>query len=116
MISDSTTIRVPEARSLGVGQATTFDLPDSDEQGFVIRTPLGLRAFRNRCRHWPCPLDMDDAEFWNDEAQMIQCKVHGALYRPEDGLCIFGPCSGAPLTSYEVREDGEDALVQVPRA
>jgi nitrite reductase/ring-hydroxylating ferredoxin subunit len=115
MMPDSTTIRVPEALLLGLGEAKTFDLPDSDEQGFVIRTSDGLRAFRNRCRHWPCPLDMDDAEFWNEDAKMIQCKVHGALYRPEDGLCVFGPCQGAALVSYPVREEASDALVEVPR-
>jgi nitrite reductase/ring-hydroxylating ferredoxin subunit len=114
MIGDSTTIRVAATATLPLGSARTFPLPDSDEQGFVIRTKGGLRAFRNRCRHWPAPLDMDDAEFWNPEAGMIMCKIHGALYRPDDGLCVYGPCSGAPLESFPLREDGDDCLVEVP--
>jgi len=114
MIHDSTTIRIPATASLAEGEAKTFPMPDSDEQGFVIRTPSGLKAFLNRCRHWPAPLDMDDAEFWNPEAKMIQCKIHGALFRPEDGLCVFGPCSGAPLKQFPAQADGDDCLVEVP--
>ena len=115
MISDSTTVRVPATAGLEPGRARVFFLPDSDEQGFVIRTPDGLRAFRNRCRHWPVPLDQDDGDFWNGDLGMVQCKVHGALFRPADGLCVLGPCAGHPLESFPLREDGEDSLVQVPR-
>ena len=114
MPADSTTIRVADATTLVVGQSRTFPLPDSEEQGFVIRTPAGLRAFRNKCRHWPVPLDMDDADFWNPEVGMIQCKVHGALFRGDDGQCVFGPCSGHPLIGFQVQEDGNDALVRIP--
>lgn len=113
MPSDSTTIRVHGATTLAPGQARTFPLPDSEEQGFLIHTPAGLRAFRNRCRHWPVPLDMDDADFWNPDAGMIQCKVHGALFRGDDGVCVFGPCSGHPLVAFPVEIDGTDALVEI---
>lgn len=116
MIDDSTTIRVTGTSLLTVGQAKVFPLPDSDEQGFVIRTPQGLRAYRNRCRHWRTPLDMDDADFWNAEVQMIQCKVHGAIFRPGDGVCVFGPCPGAPLLDFPLVEEGADSLVTVPAA
>ncbi len=114
MPADSTTIRIARATSLALGESRTFPLPDSEEQGFLIRTAKGLRAFRNRCRHWPVPLDMDDADFWNPEVGMIQCKVHGALFRGEDGQCVYGPCSGHPLIGFAVQEDGDDALVQIP--
>ncbi len=108
-----TTIRLAGAKSLVLGQSKTFPLPDSEDQGFVICTPVGLRAFRNRCRHWPAPLDMDDGEFWNQEVGLIQCKIHGALFRADDGLCIFGPCSGHPLLGFPLEVDGEDVLVTV---
>lgn len=114
MKSDSNTVRVLATASLAQGEAKTFYLPDSDIQGFVLRTSAGLRAFRNQCRHWTVELDAGDADFWNPDLKMIQCKVHGALFRPEDGLCVYGPCSGHPLIAYDLVEDGEDALVTIP--
>lgn len=114
MKSDSNTVRVAATASLAIGEAKTFYLPDSDVQGLVLRTPVGLRAFRNQCRHWTVELDAGDADFWNPDLKMIQCKVHGALFRPEDGLCVHGPCSGHPLIGYELAEDGEDSLVTIP--
>jgi nitrite reductase/ring-hydroxylating ferredoxin subunit len=114
MPDHSTTIKLDGATKLVLGESRTFPLPDSEEQGFLIRTPIGLRAFQNRCRHWPAPLDMDDGEFWNGEIGMIQCKIHGALYRPEDGLCVYGPCSGHPLIGFPIREEADDVFVDIP--
>jgi len=106
-------VRICGASSLPTGTARTFPLPDSDEQGFLIGTPDGLRAFRNRCRHWPVPLDMDDADFWSPELGAIVCKVHGAVFRGHDGACLAGPCAGAALQSWPVAIEGEDALVDL---
>lgn len=111
MSAHPTIVRVAGAAALSLGESRLFALPDSDDQGFVIRSADGLRAFRNRCRHWPAPLDMDDGNFWNPSLQAIQCSLHGALYRAEDGFCTLGPCSGARLESWPVEVDGEDAVV-----
>lgn len=107
------TIRVAGAASLGLGQTRVFPLPRSEEQGFVIGSEEGLRAYRNRCRHWPAPLDMEDGEFWSPDFKAIQCKIHGATYRAEDGFCTMGPCSGASLESWPVEIDGDDVLVRL---
>jgi nitrite reductase/ring-hydroxylating ferredoxin subunit len=35
------------------------------------------------------------------------CGTHGAVFRPEDGQCIDGPCQGHALTRIGIRvEDG----------
>lgn len=114
MKTDSNTVLVTGTSSLAEGAARTFPVPDSDQQGFVIRTGAGMRAFLNRCRHWPVELDAADADFWNPDARMIQCKVHGALFRPDDGLCVYGPCSGHPLHALPVVEHGDDCMVTIP--
>lgn len=115
MSAHPTIVRVNGAAGLSLGESRLFPLPDSDDQGFLIRSAGGLRAFRNRCRHWPAPLDMDDGNFWNPSLQAIQCSLHGALYRAEDGFCTMGPCSGAHLESWPVEIVGQDALVTLPR-
>lgn len=112
MSDNPSILRIDGASTLKIGQSRVFALPDSEDQGFLIGTPSGLRAFRNRCRHWPAPLDMEDGEFWNEELGMIQCKIHGAVYRGEDGLCLAGPCPGAHLETWPVRVEGDDVLVE----
>jgi len=104
-------LRIPDAAGLAIGQARVFPIPDSEEQGFVIATTDGIRAYRNRCKHWPAPLDMDDAEFWNSDINAIQCKIHGAIFRGSDGLCLAGPCSGANLDSWPVTVEETDVIV-----
>jgi nitrite reductase/ring-hydroxylating ferredoxin subunit len=36
------------------------------------------------------------------------CQYHGALYRPDDGICVAGPCVGSRLRQLPVTViDGE---------
>ena len=42
------------------------------------------------------------------EGDLILCGTHGALFRPDDGLCVGGPCAGKSLTPWPVRV--EEAL------
>lgn len=113
MSGHPSTIRIPGAARLGPGETRVFPIPGGDEQGFAIGTPAGPKAWRNRCRHWPAPLDMDDGQFWNPDLRAIQCRLHGATYRPEDGFCTMGPCGGSSLQGWPVRIDGEDLLVDL---
>jgi len=106
-------LRIPGANPLALGEARVFPLPDSEEQGFLIGTADGIKAYRNRCKHWPAPLDMDDGEFWNADVGAIQCKIHGAIFRGKDGLCLAGPCPGAQLDSWPVECEGPDVLVRL---
>ena len=49
---------------------------------------LGLRA---------SPLEWLPDQFLDSSAQYIQCSVHGAMFRIEDGWCVRGPCAGDAL-------------------
>jgi nitrite reductase/ring-hydroxylating ferredoxin subunit len=42
-----------------------------------------------------------------DDGYHLMCHSHGALYRPNDGLCILGPCYGQRLCAIPVEEDGD---------
>ncbi len=73
------------------------------ETGILIRTPGGLRAWRNRCRHLAVPLDhADPGRFLASDGRHLVCSQHGALYRLHDGLCVAGPCAGAGLRPLQV--------------
>jgi nitrite reductase/ring-hydroxylating ferredoxin subunit len=85
-------IRVPGSRGfeLDGGGAEAVKL-------FVVRKEDVLAAYRNRCPHTGAPLEWLPDQFLDMDDGFIQCAIHGALFRPEDGYCVRGPCVGASL-------------------
>jgi nitrite reductase/ring-hydroxylating ferredoxin subunit len=78
---------------------------------FVVRKEGVLAAYRNRCPHTGAPLEWLPDQFLDLENSFIECALHGALFRPEDGYCLRGPCVGASLESLEL--EVVDGRVQV---
>lgn len=81
-----------------------------DEEGILLRLGSGeVRAYKNECRHLPMRLDeREPKEIWDAENRHLVCSSHGARYRPEDGLCVSGPCQGSHLRPLPVVvRDGE---------
>lgn len=75
--------------------------------GFVVRRGGAVRGFIDRCPHAGTPLALISDRFLTREGDLILCSTHGALFRPEDGLCVAGPCPGAFLIPWPVVvEDG----------
>lgn len=72
----------------------------------VVRQGQNVFLYVNVCPHIGAPLDFEPGQFLNLERDLIQCAMHGALFRIEDGLCVQGPCIGRNLTpiASEVRE------------
>jgi len=87
-------------------EGITFDYKEGpfDEQGILLRTADGgVRAYKNECRHLPMRLDdREPAEFWDERRRYLVCNSHGARYRPEDGLCVSGPCEGSHLKELPI--------------
>jgi len=86
------------------GQRFTYRDGPFDEEGLLLRLPDGtVRAFKNECRHLPMRLDdREPAELWDPEGRHLVCSSHGARYRPEDGLCVAGPCEGSHLKALPI--------------
>ena len=95
------------------------DIPDPGSRGFSIdladREPLSLfvvhragrfTAFVNQCPHTGAPLEWTPHQFLDYDNSFIQCSIHGALFRSEDGYCLRGPCAGRSLQALalEVRD------------
>ncbi|WP_174875847.1 Rieske (2Fe-2S) protein [Vogesella oryzae] len=75
---------------------------------FAIRSHGTVHAYLNRCRHVPTELDWQDGRFFDSSGQLLICSLHGALYQPDNGLCIAGPCHGLGLFKLRVAEcDGQ---------
>ena len=74
--------------------------------GLLLATPDGARAYRNVCPHAAIPLDRDGEPLLSADGLFLVCRNHGAVFRPEDGFCVAGPCEGASLTPLDVARSG----------
>jgi nitrite reductase/ring-hydroxylating ferredoxin subunit len=63
------------------------------------------RAFLNRCKHLPIPIDSGSRRFLTHDENHLLCGTHGALYRRNDGLCVVGPCLHLSLEALPLEED-----------
>jgi nitrite reductase/ring-hydroxylating ferredoxin subunit len=92
-----------------------FDVDTGEPQPlrlFVVRKDQVLAAYHNSCPHTGAPLEWQPDLFLDLDNSFIQCAIHGALFRPEDGLCLRGPCAGDSLRPLTLDVDkGEIRLV-----
>jgi nitrite reductase/ring-hydroxylating ferredoxin subunit len=78
-------------------------------RGFVVRLADGsVRAWVNSCPHAGHPLDLSPHRFLNAAGTLIQCASHGALFAPDTGVCVAGPCPGRRLRSLPVVLQGDE--------
>ncbi|MDB5775857.1 MAG: Rieske (2Fe-2S) protein [Herbaspirillum sp.] len=79
----------------------------SDATGFLIRYHGAVHAYLNRCAHVPTEMDGLPGDFFNSGRELLMCAIHGAMYMPDSGRCIVGPCNGARLYKLcAVEKDG----------
>jgi len=110
-------VRVGLASEITQGTAHAVTISRDPDRGFprtaiVVRDRHGvLRAFVNLCKHLPVPLDGGSGRYLSNDRVHLLCGTHGAYYRPEDGLCISGPCEGESLERLRLVE--EDGVVYV---
>ena len=73
----------------------------------VVRQAGAVFAYRNRCPHTGVNLEWRADQFLDLSGRFIQCATHGALFKPEDGYCVRGPCAGERLAPLkQVMESG----------
>jgi len=74
--------------------------------GFVIRVGDSVRGYINACPHVGLPLNLSGDNFFDTDGKLLLCQMHGALFQPEDGFCVSGPCEGEHLQplKLEVRD------------
>lgn len=108
-------LRAGTLADLDAGRVIAVPLPRDHErvprEALVVRDPSGaVRAYLNRCRHLPIPLDGGSRRYLDDANRFFMCGTHGALFRREDGYCFEGPCRGESLFSLEVEIDAEGTI------
>lgn len=86
----------PDSRSFAVQMAA------GPEDIFIVRRGAHVFAYVNHCPHTGSPLDWLPDQFLSLDRRLIQCAMHAALFRIEDGRCVAGPCAGRALTPVSV--------------
>jgi nitrite reductase/ring-hydroxylating ferredoxin subunit len=79
--------------------------------GFVLHWQGQWYAYQNSCPHTGVTLNWLPNQFFDPGLEYIQCGLHGALFQPQDGLCIYGPCLGRFLTRLSVLQRGEEIAI-----
>ena len=97
----------------GVGVRFELSRGGDSLPAFAIRWRGVVRAYVNECRHQASELDWTPGDFFDETKLYLICATHGAMYEPDSGLCVAGPCRGARLCSLDVIErDGEVLLIE----
>jgi nitrite reductase/ring-hydroxylating ferredoxin subunit len=96
---------------LAEGQCRAFtvekDLRETQDI-FLLRHRDRIYAYQNRCPHTGVNLNWLPDQFLDIDGTFIQCSVHGALFRIDDGFCVRGPCAGQSLQPVKLEiSDGQ---------
>ena len=92
------------------GKAVRFEVEyfGGRAPAFVLRYAGQVYGYLNRCGHMPMELDWREGEVFDSSGHDLICSTHGAVYAPQSGQCLGGPCSGTPLVALQVEErDGK---------
>ncbi len=80
---------------------------------FVISHNGRHVAYVNECPHLGIALNWAPDKFLDSDGKYIQCSMHGALFKPEDGECIHGPCLGHYLREVTLKQEGDTIIAQL---
>lgn len=97
------------------GRAVRFTVKEygEDAPAFAVRYNGKVYAYINRCAHVPVQLDWNEGDFFDYSKLYLICATHGAVYRPETGVCERGPCQGERLKRVAIEErDGHIYLLK----
>ncbi len=99
-------IKLCELSELKENQSKGFVI--DDKPIFAVKKTGKISVYKNRCPHLGIQLEMVPDQFLDSTHSLIQCSMHGALFRIEDGLCISGPCFDQHLdpVNFEIKVDG----------
>ena len=97
------------------GRAARFDIvlaePVRTLPCFAIAYKGAVHAYVNSCPHRGTQLDWQPGEVFEETGLYLICATHGAMFEPDGGLCVGGPCQGARLQSLAINVVGDDVVL-----
>jgi nitrite reductase/ring-hydroxylating ferredoxin subunit len=77
--------------------------PEDYLPAFVIQFGNSYYAYLNRCAHIAMELDWNPGEVFDTNHEYIVCATHYAVYQPNTGECLRGPCpKGSKLIALPI--------------
>lgn len=86
---------------------------EEKKTGFAILYNGSYHVYKNQCMHLSVELDWSDNQFFDEDDDFIVCATHGAIYKPDTGLCEGGPCKGKALIPMKFKIIEKHLLVDV---
>ncbi len=90
----------------GAGVRFTVEFNARQVVAFAVRFDGAVHGYLNQCAHVPMELDWQEGQFFESSGLYLICATHGAMYEPDSGLCVGGPCRGASLAKLRIEERG----------
>ena len=116
-------VQAVEVGSLASLSSRAFEIDLGERgacSGFLLREKSrALRAYKNSCPHTGAPLNWTPDQFLTKAGLYIQCSIHGAMFKTDDGECFAGPCSGKflkPLRFIEKEGMSYIALLDIEKS
>jgi len=88
-----------------------FEFDGRVVQAFAIAHAGEIYAYANSCPHRGTELDWHHGEVFDESGLYLVCATHGAIFEPDSGRCVGGPCQGASLIRLAV--DATDDRVEL---
>ena len=79
--------------------------------GFVIRFNGLAKAYLNVCAHVGLRLNRGENNLFSRNGEHLYCRAHGAVYDPDTGRCLQGPCKGLSLIPLQLKENDGKLLL-----
>jgi len=83
-----------------------------EKDAFLIFFKGQYYAYINDCPHTGVNLNWQPGQFFSMDGLLLQCSLHGALFTPENGLCVRGPCQGQYLTAINIDVNEEAVFLR----
>ncbi len=80
----------------------TIKTPEPESDAFLIYFNGQCYAYENSCPHTGVNLNWQKEQFFSLDGLYLQCSLHGALFEPDSGFCVRGPCKGGSLKKTEL--------------
>jgi nitrite reductase/ring-hydroxylating ferredoxin subunit len=96
------------------GSGVRFEVegPSGRFPAFAIRWQRRVHAYVNVCPHQGSELDWLPGAFFDIGSNHVICATHGALFEPDSGRCVGGPCKGEALMRVQVEETDGDVILK----
>ncbi len=91
------------------GQSFVFSIPNEEKFGIIlVKRAKIVYGYLNICPHSMLPLNLNDRNVLSRDKFHLICKNHAALFHPETGTCVSGPCLGKALKKIKLENKNQE--------